>query len=330
MNQAAPDDLHSLVSEADKTRILVLASTHLAGLGERFKPIMLDGLLQRLHSFAPDVIALESIPPRVLQNMSRSKNLYQPILETFAVQRLELGLQAQSLLNVTRDEAEQLISSSSDFNMPRLVLTLLAALDDSSALLHWARSARIPGQLPASMEQILNRQLTEPDERISIGVKLALELGHDRLAYMDDHHDADLHFAHETQLEEDWKTTNLEEILGSSEFLKQERQLLNSAIEGDDLLPYYQFLNDQAQTSNSDDIERGLYLQLKWPSGLHRLKVAQWEVRNLLMAAHIRRISAEHPGKAILVIVGSSHKPLLDAYLSHGLDVKLIHLNELE
>ncbi len=261
--------------------------------------------------------------------MLRSKNVYGPILETFVAERLELGLQAQTLLNVTRDEAEELVGSSSDLSGSRLVLMLLAAFDDSSALLHWARSARIPGQLPGNVERILNRQLTEPDERISIGVKLALELKHERLAYMDDHHDADLHFAHETQLEQDQETTDFGKIFSSSPFLKQGRQLFQNAIDVEDLLPYYQFLNDSAQTFDNDDIERGLYLRLKWPSGLHRLKVAQWEVRNLLMAAHVRRISAEHPGKAILVIVGSSHKPLLDAYLSHGLDMRLVHLSGL-
>jgi hypothetical protein len=59
-------------------------------------------------------------------------------------------------------------------------------------------------------------------------------------------------------------------------------------------------------------------------SAVHRRRVAAWETRNLRMAAHIREASAAHPGQRILVIVGSAHKPYLDAYLRLMSDVEVV------
>jgi hypothetical protein len=47
------------------------------------------------------------------------------------------------------------------------------------------------------------------------------------------------------------------------------------------------------------------------------------------MAAHVRRMSAPLHGERALVIVGASHKPFLDAYLSCGMDVEIVHLREI-
>jgi len=42
------------------------------------------------------------------------------------------------------------------------------------------------------------------------------------------------------------------------------------------------------------------------------------------MAANIREMSTRHPGGRFLVIVGSAHKPWLDAYLSMMSDVRVV------
>jgi hypothetical protein len=65
------------------------------------------------------------------------------------------------------------------------------------------------------------------------------------------------------------------------------------------------------------------------PSGVDRSRVAQWEVRNLLIAAHIRQATALHPGERMLVVIGSAHKPFLDRYLRQMLDVRVIQLESL-
>jgi hypothetical protein len=57
---------------------------------------------------------------------------------------------------------------------------------------------------------------------------------------------------------------------------------------------------------------------------VHRRRIAGWETRNLRMAANIREASASYPGKRILVLVGSAHKPFLEAYLRPMSDVRLV------
>jgi Family of unknown function (DUF5694) len=55
-----------------------------------------------------------------------------------------------------------------------------------------------------------------------------------------------------------------------------------------------------------------------------RKYVAWWEVRNQRMAANIRASFADRPGARVLVLVGSSHKAYLDAYLSSISEVELV------
>jgi len=59
------------------------------------------------------------------------------------------------------------------------------------------------------------------------------------------------------------------------------------------------------------------------PNDLGRVRLAGWEVRNLRMAANIRQAAAGAPGGRVLVIVGSGHKPWLEAYLGMMADVRI-------
>lgn len=60
------------------------------------------------------------------------------------------------------------------------------------------------------------------------------------------------------------------------------------------------------------------------PHDAGRARVAAWETRNLRMAANIREVSAQWPGGRLLVIVGSAHKPWLDAHLAQMSDVAIV------
>ena len=61
---------------------------------------------------------------------------------------------------------------------------------------------------------------------------------------------------------------------------------------------------------------------------MHRRRIASWETRNLRMAAHVRELSAYYPGQRILVLVGSAHKPYLEAYLSRMSDADIVPAGE--
>jgi hypothetical protein len=55
-----------------------------------------------------------------------------------------------------------------------------------------------------------------------------------------------------------------------------------------------------------------------------RVRMAEWETRNLRQVAHIREAMADVPGRRVLVIVGSAHKPWFDAYLGMMVDVQVV------
>ena len=65
-------------------------------------------------------------------------------------------------------------------------------------------------------------------------------------------------------------------------------------------------------------------LDVNRPNDVGRKWLALWETRNLHMVGHIRRVTTQHPGGRVLVIVGSSHKPFFDAYLRQMMGVKVV------
>ncbi|HCW51502.1 MAG TPA: hypothetical protein DGR79_05480 [Clostridiales bacterium] len=109
---------------------------------------------------------------------------------------------------------------------------------------------------------------------------------------------------------------------------EQDRQL-QAYMEQGNLLPFYLDLNSAARLDQITEQWR-VFFRTRFPSGLDRARVAMWEVRNLHMAATIRKITALNPGGRMLVIVGAAHKPFLDAYLHSLADIELVHLADLQ
>ncbi len=91
-----------------------------------------------------------------------------------------------------------------------------------------------------------------------------------------------------------------------------------------DMLELYRFINlpeTQRQTIKADFRSS---LGQQTPELYGRQYVAGWEVRNLRMVANIRAACATRPGARVLNIVGASHKPYYDAFLSLMPDVELV------
>src|SRR5262249_14925351 len=84
----------------------------------------------------------------------------------------------------------------------------------------------------------------------------------------------------------------------------------------DQALATYRMLNGARAGRDDADGQWLNMINRASPHGAGRVRVAAWETRNLRMAANIREVAAQFPGGRVLVIVGSAHKPWLDAYLS--------------
>ena len=72
------------------------------------------------------------------------------------------------------------------------------------------------------------------------------------------------------------------------------------------------------------DLQWGSFLRSNLADQIDRSHLALWEVRNLQIAANIRRLTAEHPGGRVLVIIGAAHKPFLESYLQQMADIDVV------
>jgi len=66
-----PSVLNGQISAESKTRILILGTIHLRQLEDRFRPEMLDSLIDVLDKFKPDVIAIETPPDSLIREMKQ-------------------------------------------------------------------------------------------------------------------------------------------------------------------------------------------------------------------------------------------------------------------
>lgn len=87
----------------EKTKILVLGSTHLHGLGDKFKPTLLDNLLETLKGFKPDLICVENLSGEVIERMVRGGD--EETAKRFANHHIRFAKKAQKLVGKSRVEA---------------------------------------------------------------------------------------------------------------------------------------------------------------------------------------------------------------------------------
>lgn len=333
------------LDEAARTQVLILATPHLATLGDKFDSSLLSSLLVKLELFKPDIIAVEQMPPHVIQAMQSRREDFPEVLEQFAGIIIGLGQIAQERLGLSRYEASiaanELLhrlgdpAESSDTNRIRaqLVVHLLAAYEYASAVLQWSYMLEAEQAhsdiIPQEVADDLMQQVGVSNENVSVAIALARRLGLQKVEAIDDHTDKDLFIPLADKLAAQLQGNPAFESATAAPIYVESSQRLEEAIENGDLLPYYLFLNSTEYGMADVDAQFHVFFRTQLPSGLDRARSAVWELRNLNMAAHIRRITAMHPGKRVLVVIGAGHKPFLDVYLSQMMDVKVLQLSEI-
>lgn len=73
------------------------------------------------------------------------------------------------------------------------------------------------------------------------------------------------------------------------------------------------------------DAEWKVFVDRPMPQNMGRIRVTEWEIRNLRMVANVRRASASIPGGRLLVIVGADHKAWFDTYLEMMCDLTIVN-----
>jgi hypothetical protein len=303
---------------------------------------MLDSLIAHLAKFKPDVIAVEAITPNLIYELKRKQeisSLAKEVLQTFASEQLKLGKMAQDILNISQVEAQQDYKRTfrmfvkdgfyriSSKQRARLILLMLAMYDPNSALLQWEYykedEKQTQSYIPKNIAEILEEKLKRVNEIPALAVRLALELGLQRLYPVDDFEDLDAVEEYLPQLKKEMAVNPLFKKTKKSEVYLEAEQRLAESITTNDLLSYYRFLNSAKYIVSDVQTQWGKLLQVKSSSGAARKRLGLWETRNLKITSHIRTVNAMHPGARILVIYGAAHKPFLEEYLSSLIDVKL-------
>ena len=333
------DDLP--IPESAKTRVMVLGTPHLRAFGDTFNRSSLDALLAVLEDYAPDCIGVESLPSHAILAMQAREEDYSPVLEQFAGSIIELGRRAQEKLGVSWHEAEaecmQVLSgepaSLSAAEHIKFVANLLAAYRYHSALLQWsyldAQTRDGDSFLPGPVKEDLNKTLGSANETVAVGLELARRLGRRQIFAIDDHCDKDDYMPIAEQLGQEMQSSPAVADGAWQAFYAEADKRMRAAHDAGDLLPHYLYLNSPEYTSADVRNQWYLFFRMKLASGLDRVRVALWEVRNLNIASNIRRMTAGKPGGRALVIIGASHKPFLDKYLRGMMDMEVIDLKDL-
>jgi hypothetical protein len=333
------------ISEKEASQVLILGTVHLRSYGDEFNHDVLDGLLEVLAKYKPDLIGIESLASLVVRDLVNSGDANSAIIEEFAKHAAEFGKRVRKSCHVDwfeantkveellKDIEEEKQDADLDDIRKKLILHFIAANDIYSALLQWSympESARphIDG-LDTEILDYFSRHIHDPNENVSIGIALATRLNHQRIFPINDHRD-----------KEDFVKVadTLSKALENSEFLKSQpwkvlyeelTRIQNKAYRSGDLLPLYIYLNSREYVQRDIESQWQILFKAKLPSGLAQTRVAYWDVRNMGIAANIRRAMALHPGKKMLVIIGASHKGFLDALLTECMDVKVVQLADL-
>lgn len=310
-----------------RTEVLVLGSPHIGGM-KGFQPSLVAPVVERLAAYRPDVIGVERLSPASVSEIEMRNAAFREAVKDFSSDIIAAGTSARAKTHLTRaesaDKADAMGMPATPADRRRLVAYLLGAYETPSATLQWSylpESERHADELlDAALVRSLDQMAAETNEDVTVGVVLAKRLGLQRIAAVDDQTDFDVLLPRWQQFGEEWDKSPLRDA-GKPVFEKIDRTI-DAGIASGNLLSTYAYLNSPEAGKAVEDAEWGNYLRMNLPSKLDRTRVASWEIRNFNIASNIRRATATHPGGKMLVIIGSSHKIILDRMLSSSLDVR--------
>lgn len=333
-------------ADVSSGRLLILGSPHLAqDYPDDFDPAWLDRLREVLVDFGPEIIAVEVLRPQDIltkRHLDDRRDDWDTVLDMFAsgIIRLAESVREETGLDwaTARQRQSTLLqlakSDTLDAEERRtLVAASLAAYDYHTGLLHWAHmdtEARTPGNgLSKETANSLSNALESSNEAMQLGVHLAARLGLTRIHQIDDQ----LSLGIQTMSEHQQLAAALQETGIQKEMAARYREATPEALqhlrEENDLLPLYRQLNSDDYAAFDIGTQWAAFFDQRVPQDLARTRMARREVRDLSIAANIREASARHPGKDMLVIIGASHRPFLQSYLSDMTDLDLITLEAL-
>jgi len=313
----------------EPARVLVLGTRHLSGMPEGFDPASLDGLLDRLAAFAPDIITIEALPGEECDLAARLPDLYgDDYCASTEAARAATGLDIPAAIARVEATLKHWPARPTPAERRRLAALFLAAGDRASAYVQWLQlpeaERRAGDGLDAALVALLRDIAATRNENYLVAARLAARLGLQRVHPVDNHTGDNLDLdeaeaeAFGKALRAAWDsgrgTTGLEALLAREEALSR----------APDLLPLYRLTNDPAYLQALAEVNVHATMSARSPEGYPRIWAGGWEIRNLRMVANIRKAFHADPDARVLCIVGASHKPWFDAWLGQLQGVEIV------
>jgi hypothetical protein len=318
-------------SRGTPNEVMVLGTPHLSQLPKSFDPAALNGLLDRLAAWKPQIIAIEAVSGPQCDFMRHYPQRYQDTVESYcwdpAPARAATGLDVPA----ATAQAERMLANWPAAPAPaqrrKLASLFLAGAEQPSALVQWLRLPQAERHAGDGLDAVLVARLEKlrasHNEDFALAAPLAARLGLENLVAMDDH-SSDFDVKDEKAFGEAMKKA------WDNPFVAKRRQA-DAALQAkldtpEAVLAMYRADNDPSQARLIFDSDFGAAMEDPSKQGFGRQYLGAWETRNLRMASNIRDALQAEPGKRELVVVGASHKWYLQAYLNQMHDVRVVDI----
>lgn len=307
-----------------RAQVLVLGTVHLNGMPAGFNPASLDGVLDRLAAFRPDIITIETENGEECDLAARHPAKYgADYCASTGAAMAATGLDVPAALAEVDKALKAWPAQPTPAQRRRLAALFLAANDVASAYVQWLQlpeaERRAGDSLIAALVEIIEKVGKRNNENYQIAARLAARLGLPRVHAVDnhtgDHIDVPDIKAFVRSIEAAWAA--------GGAALKERQQREQVLAKAADLLPLYRAVNDVESLRVGAETNVSASMRAKSPEGYLQIWVAGWEIRNLRMVANVRETFRERPGARVLSIVGASHKPWFDNWLGQlqGVDI---------
>lgn len=320
--------------QSDKTEIFVLGTSHLNQI-DGFEAEMLSSLIGELQEKDFGAICIERMPTQLLYDIeARKDSAFAGVLKAFGGERLDLSKKAQREFGFSflqaKKEIDQILQKHSLLREDRekLIHLFFCTGEIASAALQYqylGNEIDAETDFEFQINEKLKACINYSNEIYSVALPLAKSEGIQRLEYIDNFQDEAILLDEFPKFIDDYVANQdlFLEISKKPVYLKAD-SLQKAAIEKGDLLDFFRYLNSEEYQKGDYEAQWAIWLQTNFESGSDLSRYALWEMRNLQIAAQIMRVTADYPGKRILVIIGASHKSFLEKYLVKVLSVELL------
>ncbi|GAA4762947.1 DUF5694 domain-containing protein [Stakelama sediminis] len=310
-------------------QLLVLGTTHLSQMPKPVPAAALVPLMAHLKAWRPQAIGIEQVSGVECDFMRRYPTRYSESIPDYcgdtSAARLATGLDVPSATAQAKTLLDNWPDHPTAAQRRHLAALFLAGGNPVSALVQWLRlptAERHAGDgLNDALVKRLEKLRTDQNEDTRIAAPLAAELGLEQVYPVDDHL-ADSptpdRKAYGAALVKAWNNPATEKRK------VRDGRLETNATSGAGIMALYRTLNAPSEGMLTFHSDFGAALEEPSPQQFGRQYVGYWETRNLQIAANIRSVFSNRPGIRMLVIIGASHKPYLDAYLNEMHDMQIV------